>query len=106
MKYKTYFISHSERDWKFLLNLWEAFQIMRKERPQVILSAGAGPVVPFAIAGRLFFHTYVIYVETMTRISSPSMTGRIMRRLAHICFYQWESLKPFFPSGEYGGLVL
>ena len=106
MKDKTYFISHSERDWKFLMNLWEAFKILKKERPHVILSTGAGPVVPFAVVGRLFFHTYVIYVETITKISSPSLTGRIMRWLAHSCFYQWESLKPFFPSGEYGGLVL
>jgi len=55
MKGKTYFIAHSERDWKFLLNLWEAFRILYRERPNVILSTGAGPAVPFAIIGRLFF---------------------------------------------------
>ena len=106
MKDKTYFISHSERDWKFLTNLWEAFRILRKERPHIILSAGAGPAVPFAIIGRLFFNVYVIYIETITSINSPSLTGTIMRWLSNSCFYQWESLKPFFPKGEYGGLVL
>jgi beta-1,4-N-acetylglucosaminyltransferase len=103
---KTYFIAHSERDWKFLLNLWEAFRILWKERPAVILSTGAGPVVPFALIGRLFFNTRVVYVETITRIEKPSMTGKIMYYLAHDFFYQWESLRTFFPKGTYGGPLL
>ena len=46
MEGKTYFIRHSERDWLFFVNLLEAWQILRKERPRLILSTGAGPVVP------------------------------------------------------------
>jgi len=103
MKDRTYFIAHSERDWKSFLNLFEAFQILRKEKPDVILSTGAGPAVPFAIVGRLLFRTRVIFVETMTRITRPSLTGRLMYWLAHDFFYQWESLRPFFPKALYGG---
>jgi beta-1,4-N-acetylglucosaminyltransferase len=106
MQGRTYFITHSERDWKFLLNLWEAFNILRQERPSVILSTGAGPVVPFAMIGRLLFRTHVVFVETITRIDKPSLTGRIMYRLAHDFFYQWESLGKYFPKGTYGGPLL
>jgi beta-1,4-N-acetylglucosaminyltransferase len=106
MQGRTYFIAHSERDWKFLLNLWEAFIILRRERPSVILSTGAGPVVPFAMIGRLFFRTRVVFVETITRIDKPSLTGRIMYRLAHDFFYQWESLGKYFPKGTCGGPLL
>lgn len=103
---RTYFIAHSERDWKLLLNFWEAFAILRKERPDVILSTGAGSVVPFAIVGRLLFSTRVVFVETVTRVVSPSLTGRIMYRLAHRFFYQWESLARFYRNGTYGGPLL
>lgn len=106
MQGKTSFIAHSERDWKFLLNLWEAFVILRRERPDVILSTGAGPVVPFALIGRLFFGTRVVFVETITRVNRPSMTGRIMYWLAHDFFYQWKALAPYFPKGIYGGPLL
>lgn len=106
MRDRTYFLTHSERDWKFLLNLREAFQVLSRERPNVILSTGAGSVVPFAIIGRLFFQTRVIFIETITRVQRPSLTGRIMYWLAHDFLYQWESLRPFFPRGTFGGLVL
>jgi UDP-N-acetylglucosamine:LPS N-acetylglucosamine transferase len=106
MEGKTWFIAHSERDWKFLLNLWEAFKILRRERPTIILSTGAGPIVPFALIGRLCFGTRVVFVETITRSLRPSMTGRIMYWLAHDFFYQWESLRPFFPKGTYAGPLL
>jgi len=103
MQGRTYFITHSERDWKFLVNLWEAFQILRRERPQLILSTGAGPAVPFALAGRFLFRIRVVFVETITRIKRPSLTGRIMYRLTNEFFYQWESLRPYFPKGRFGG---
>jgi UDP-N-acetylglucosamine:LPS N-acetylglucosamine transferase len=103
---KTYFIRHSERDWLFFVNLWEALRILWKERPDAILSTGAGPVVPFAIVGRFLFGTKIIFIETFTRSHSPSLTGRIMHRLAHRFYYQWDSLREVYPSGIYGGSLL
>jgi len=106
MERKTFFITHSERDWKFLVNLWEAWRILHREKPDVILSTGAGPAVPFALIGRLLFRTKVIFVETITGIEAPSLTGRIMYFLAHRFFYQWPALAKAYPRGVYGGLLL
>ncbi|GGI79630.1 UDP-N-acetylglucosamine--LPS N-acetylglucosamine transferase [Polymorphobacter multimanifer] len=103
---RTDFIVHSERDWRFFVNLWEAFRILRRERPDVILSTGAGPAVPFALVGRALFGCRILFVESITRISAPSMTGKLMYRLAHDFFYQWESLGRFFPRGRLGGPLL
>jgi UDP-N-acetylglucosamine:LPS N-acetylglucosamine transferase len=106
MQGRTYFIAHSERDWKFFLNLWEAFHVLRKEKPDVILSTGAGPVVPFAIVGRLLFGVRVVFVETFTRVEFPSLTGKIMYWLANDFFYQRKQLGKYFPRGKYGGGLL
>lgn len=102
MQGKTYFIKHSERDWKFMWNLWEAWRILRVERPRVLLSTGAGPIVPFSIIGKAL-KIPTIFVETFTRVAHPSLTGRIMYWLADRFFYQWESLSRFFPKGIYCG---
>jgi beta-1,4-N-acetylglucosaminyltransferase len=105
MEGKTIFIRHSERDWLFFVNLWEAWQILRKERPGLILSTGAGPAVPFALAGNIM-GVPSLYIETFTRVAKPSLTGRIMYYLAKRFFYQWKSLEPYFPKATYGRLLL
>ncbi len=102
---KTHFISHSERDWKLFVNLFQAFIILKRNTPAVIISCGAGPIVPFALIGRLIFRAKIIYIETAAQIREPSLTGRIMKYLAHHLYYQWPSLEPFFPDGKYLGLI-
>lgn len=103
MKGRTEFIVHAERDWKVIINFVEAFFTLLRSRPTVILSSGAGPAVPFAIVGRYLFGAKVIYLETITSVTRASLTGRIMARIAHRFFYQWESLRPIFPRGEHVG---
>jgi UDP-N-acetylglucosamine:LPS N-acetylglucosamine transferase len=102
MRARTYFIKHSERDWLFAFNLWEAWKILRQERPHLILSTGAGPAVPFAMVGKVL-GVPNIFIETFTRVNKPSLTGRIMYYLADRFFYQWPALEEFFPAGSYGG---
>ncbi len=102
MEGKTYFIRHSERDWLFLVNLSEAWRILRRERPTLLLSTGAGPVVPFTLVGKLF-GVRSVYVENAGQVRTPSVTGRIMYWLADRFFYQWPELGSYFPRGTYGG---
>jgi UDP-N-acetylglucosamine:LPS N-acetylglucosamine transferase len=105
MKGRTYFIRHSERDWLLFTNAIEAWRILRNEKPDLILSTGAGPVVPFAVVGKLL-GIRSIFIETFTRVTRPSLTGRIMYRLADRFFYQWRSLEKFFPKGVYAGPLI
>lgn len=101
---RTYFIRHSERDWLLLVNAWEAWQILRKERPMLILSTGAGPAVPFALVGKLL-RIPMIFVEISAQVTEPSLTGRLLYYLAARFFYQWETLDRYFPKATYGGML-
>ena len=105
MEGRTYFIRHSERDLLFFVNLWEAWTILHKEHPSIILSTGAGPIVPFALVGKLF-RIPVIFIEISAQVTKPSLSGRIMYRLADRFIYQWRTLERFFPKGIYGGLLI
>jgi beta-1,4-N-acetylglucosaminyltransferase len=102
----TYFVRHSERDLMFVVNLFEAWKILRKERPDVLISTGAGAIVPFSIVGRLFFGTKVIFIECMCRVHSPSLSGRIMYWLANRFYFQTEQLHSIYPRGIYKGGLL
>ena len=103
---RTYFIAHSEHDWKLLISICEAVSILRREKPVVILSTGAGPAVPFALVGRLFFRSRIVFVETLARVDRPSLTGRIMYWIAHDFFYHWPWQRRYFPKGVCGGPMI
>ncbi len=105
MQNRTTFIRHSERDWLFFVNLWEAWTILRREKPQVLLSTGAGPMVPFTLVAKCL-GIRTIYIEIGTQVTVPSMTGRVMYYLADRFFIQWRALQTQFPKAVYGGPLL
>lgn len=106
MKDKTFFIRHAERNWLVFYNFWEAWKILKEQKPDIILSTGAGPVVPFALLARMIFKQKVIFIETITRIKKPSLTAKIMYHLSNEFYFQWQELKAFFPKGKYCGPLL
>ena len=87
-----------------LTSFWEAWRILRRERPTIILSTGAGPIVPFALVGR-FLQFRRSSWRVSTQVTETIGVGRIMYHLANRFFYQWKP-GPHFPKGVYGGPVL
>lgn len=71
-----------------LANLRLAWQVIRSERPDVILSTGAALAVPFFLVGKLF-GARLVYVESLTRTEELSLTGRLVYPLADAFFVQW-----------------
>jgi UDP-N-acetylglucosamine:LPS N-acetylglucosamine transferase len=69
-------------------NLPIAWRTIRRHRPDVILSTGAGLAVPFFLAGRIL-GCRLVYVESLTRRDDLSLSGRMIYPLAHEFFVQW-----------------
>jgi len=97
-------IVHSERDWKLIINIWEAARILLARRPDVIISCGAGPAVPFAVVGKMM-GVKVIFIETFAAVEKPTLTGRLLHPLADLFIYQWRNLATYYPKGNYGGPI-
>lgn len=100
----VHYIAHAERDARVLWNVVEAQTILRRDRPDVILSAGAGPAVPLSLVGQRY-GAEVIYIETFGSVEQPSLTGRLLYPMTRHFFYQWPALRRFFPRGRYEGPV-
>jgi beta-1,4-N-acetylglucosaminyltransferase len=71
-----------------LANLRLAWRLVREERPDAILSTGAALALPFFLVGRLF-GAKLVYVESLTRTTGLSLTGRLVYPLAGAFFVQW-----------------
>jgi hypothetical protein len=85
-------------------NLVLAWRTLRTVRPRVVLSTGAGVAVPFAWLGRLF-GARIVYVESFTRVEGLSLSGRLVRPVAHRLYVQWPELAQSVSSAEYPGNV-
>jgi UDP-N-acetylglucosamine transferase subunit ALG13 len=66
-------------------------------RPRVVITSGAGMVIVFCVCARLL-GSRLFFVETMARISNPSLTGRLLARIADQVFVQWPELLQAYPK--------
>lgn len=73
-----------------LHNMRLALRVVRRERPDAIVSTGAALALPFFLAGKLS-GAKLVYVESLTRIDRLSLTGRLVYPLADAFFVQWPS---------------
>jgi len=88
-----------------LRNLRVAWRTIRAERPDVILSTGAGLAVPFFLIGRLH-RCRCVYVESLTRIHRLSLSGRVVYPLASAFFVQWPDAARGRRKAIYAGSLL
>jgi UDP-N-acetylglucosamine:LPS N-acetylglucosamine transferase len=69
-------------------NLWLAVAVMGKYRPDVLLSTGGGITVPLFIVGKLA-GARLVYVESISRVREPSLSGKLIYPLVDRFFVQW-----------------
>lgn len=66
-------------------------------RPDVVVTSGAGMVVPFCVTARAL-GAQVVFAETMARISTPSVSGRVLSKVAARVFVQWPEMRGVYPG--------
>lgn len=76
----------------FFRNLRVAWRVVREHRPAAMLSTGAALAVPFFLVGRLH-GCRLVYVESLTRTKTLSLSGRLVTPLAHSFFVQWPTTR-------------
>ncbi len=87
-----------------LKNTILAFKILRKEKPDLIISSGAAVAVPFFWLGKLF-GSKTVYIEIFDRIDKPTLTGKLVYPVTDKFIDQWEELKKVYPKAiNLGGI--
>jgi UDP-N-acetylglucosamine transferase subunit ALG13 len=78
-------------------NFFQTGAIMLKERPDVVISTGAGAVFFSVLWGRLI-GAKIITVESFARFHHPSLFGRLSAPLAHFKVVQSQALASYWPD--------
>ena len=79
-----------------------AMKILKDEKINFVVTTGAMCSVPVCFAAKRL-GIKVIYVESFARVETPSLTGKIMYRIADLFLVQWKDLLQFYPKAVYGG---
>ncbi len=86
-------------------NLFLAIKILRKEKPDLLLSCGAGMAPPFFLVGK-FLGCKLIFIEPYDFIAFPSLSGKLVSPLVDKLLVQHEIQKKFFKKAEFWGSTL
>ncbi len=105
-KEKVYFVVDPMRNpIKLVKNIIQSIKIFFKERPDIIISTGAGVTVPICYLGKLL-GSKIIFIESFCRVDSPAFSGRIVYPIADLFIVQWKKLLEFYPNAVYGGPMI
>jgi UDP-N-acetylglucosamine:LPS N-acetylglucosamine transferase len=86
-------------------NTFLALRILFKERPDVIVSSGAGVALPFFFLGKLL-RKKLIFLEVFDRLDHPTLTGRLVYPICDKFLVQWDEQRAFYPRAELWGQAL
>ncbi len=78
-----------------LRNLKLAWRVLRREKPDVVVSTGAAVALPFFLFARLL-RMKTVYVEVFDRIGSRTLTGRLCRPLSSLFLVQWPEQQKLY----------
>ena len=69
------------------INTKLAWNILKREKPDLIISSGAAVAVPFFYLGKAF-GIKTIYIEVFDRINKPTLTGKMVYQSCQILQYK------------------
>lgn len=103
-KYFGYF-PDSRNAFNALFNVILALKILKRERPDILLSDGAGIAVPFLIMGKLF-GLKTVFIEPYDFVCYPSLTGKIVYKFVDLFLVQHKFQIKWYPKAKYWGSLL
>jgi len=88
-----------------LRNTLLAIPLLWRERPTLIISTGAGVALPFFFLGK-FFGAKLVFMEVFDRVSSPSLTGRLLEPIVDKFLVQWPDQEDIYRKSEFWGSTI
>ena len=104
---KTYYlkqVNRQEKTWifKMIVNTMNSLKIFIKEKPDIVISTGALVAIPMCLIAKAF-RKKLIFIESFAKITSPTLTGKLLYKFADQFYVQWEDMIKIYPKAIYKG---
>ena len=80
-------------------NFWLAWQVILQERPQLVLSTGAGVAVPFIILAKLA-GIQTAFIESFTRVQELSLSAKLVFPFLDVVYVPWAQIAAKYSKAE------
>lgn len=106
MKYLPFFSRQNKLlfPFQFLKVFLKSIILFIQINPQVIVSTGAGVVIPMFLLGKIF-NKKLIFIESFAKTDSKTITGKICYPFVDVFIVQWEEMLELYPKAKYFGSI-
>lgn len=84
--------------WNLMAGFGQAWHILQRHRPALIVSAGSAPAIPFFLIAR-FIGIPTFWLTTLNLLTTAGLSARICARLASRVLLQRPSMHQAHPDG-------
>lgn len=84
---------------------FKSFHLLRKLKPDVVISTGAASTYALCLLQKKIFHRKVIYIESFACRNEGTATGKKVYRFADHFVVQWEEMLKVYPNAICGGMI-
>lgn len=104
---KVYYLNQVNRHektliFKMVINFIKTLIIFLKEMPDIVISTGALATIPMCLISKLF-RKKLIFIESFAKVTSPTLTGKLVYKFADQFYVQWEQMKEYYPEAIFKG---
>lgn len=94
-----------------LHSMWLSFPLIHRVKPDLVLCNGPGTCIPICISALLLGilgvkKVIIVYVESICRVETLSLSGKILFHLSDHFIVQWPTLKEKYPKSVYLGRIV
>jgi len=91
----------------FLYNVFKCISIVLKFKPETVVTTGAHTGGILCYVAKIFNRkTKIIYIESLAKTRSLSMTGNNVYKIADKFYVQWKNLANMYDKAEYIGRLM
>jgi len=92
--------------WTTLLSTVDCVKVALKTRPKVVIVNGPGTCLPICLVCKVLSKSTVLFIESICRVTSLSLTGKLLYFIADHLLVQWPDLEKRYPRVKYVGLLV
>lgn len=88
--------------YRMIINTLRSLNIYFQEKPDVVICTGVLAMIPICLIAK-FMGKKLIYIESFAKVTSPTLTGKLLYKFADQFYVQWEQMLDIYPKAIFLG---